>query len=200
MTRPRPPTSTTRREREDLGLWTYPYPFGCECLKTTGTTAGEREFTEKTDDYRKNCTPHPSSNRLKFVNSALSGGVRRRIRRRRGGLMATRKSALYSLTVLCAGVLFATALGQAQQPQPAAPGQAAPAAGRGGGRGGGGVGPALFTLADIDKDGSVTRAELMTTIEKWFTDSDATKSGSITPDQLSATLNTAFPAPAQGAG
>jgi hypothetical protein len=86
-----------------------------------------------------------------------------------------RKSALYSLTVLCAGVLFATALGQAQQPPPAAPGQAAPAAGRGGGRGGGGVGPALFTMADINKDGTVTRAELMTTTEKWFADSDVAK-------------------------
>jgi type 1 glutamine amidotransferase len=114
--------------------------------------------------------------------------------------METRKSALYSLTVLCAGVLFATALGQAQQPPPAAPGQAAPAAGRGGGRGGGGVGPALFTMADINKDGTVTRGELMTTTEKWFTDSDVAKTGSITPDQLNATLNTAFPAPAPGAG
>jgi hypothetical protein len=73
----------------------------------------------------------------------------------------------------------------------------APAGGRGGG---GGVAPALFTQADINKDGFVTRGELMATIEKWYLDADTARTGAIRPEQLAATLNTAFPAPPPGAG
>ena len=41
---------------------------------------------------------------------------------------------------------------------------------RGGGRGG--VAPALFTAADSNKDGSVTREELKATFDSWFTAAD----------------------------
>ena len=82
-----------------------------------------------------------------------------------------------------------------------AQGATAGQAGRGGGRGGGGgVAPALFVQADINKDGTVTRGELMATIEKWYLDADTAKAGSITPEQLSTTLSAAFPAPPPGAG
>src|SRR5258708_4632316 len=97
--------------------------------------------------------------------------------------------------------LLASTLGvvKAQQPPTAPQGQApaggaGAAGGRGAGRGGGGVAPALFTMADANKDGAVTRAELMTVLEKVYSDADAGKAGSITPDQLLAALNTAFPA------
>jgi type 1 glutamine amidotransferase len=91
---------------------------------------------------------------------------------------------------------------QAPQGQGAAPAQGAGAGARGGGRGGagGGVAPAIFTAADTNKDGMVTRAELMTAIEKWYADADSAKAGSITQDQLATALNAAFPAPAAPAG
>ena len=87
----------------------------------------------------------------------------------------------------------------AQQPAggAAAGAQGAGRAGGGGGRGGagGGIAPALFTNADANHDGLLTRAELMTALEKWYSDADATKAGSITPAQLSTILSAAFPAP-----
>lgn len=93
------------------------------------------------------------------------------------------------------------AQGQATPPAGQAGGaQGAGAGGGRGGRGGGGVAPAVFTQADINRDGVVTRAELMTTVEKWYADTDSAKTGSITPEQLLATLTTAFPAPAAPAG
>ena len=64
---------------------------------------------------------------------------------------------------VCATTLLAVGGVGAQQAPPAAPqGQAPPGQGRAGGGGGGGRGGpgALFTLADADKDGAVTRAEL----------------------------------------
>ena len=42
--------------------------------------------------------------------------------------------------------------------------------------------PALFTITDSNKDGAVTRGELMLTVEKWYADTDTAKSGSITPN------------------
>ena len=98
---------------------------------------------------------------------------------------------------LSAGVAITGMTAAGQAPAPA--GQA-PAGGRGAGGRGGGVAPALFTLTDINKDGAVTRGELMATLEKWYADTDTAKSGSITSEQLAATLNAAFPAPAPGAG
>jgi hypothetical protein len=89
--------------------------------------------------------------------------------------------------------------------------------GRGGGRGGDGapgggqrrggpggpggfgpamfIGPALFTAADADKDGSVTRAEFKDTFSKWFGEWDKEKSGSLSEEQIRNGLNTALPRP-----
>lgn len=98
----------------------------------------------------------------------------------------------------CAAVLFAgTVSTPASEQAPATPqGQA----GRGGWGGRGSVAPALFTAVDTDKDGSVTRAELKATFEKWFTDWDSAKAGSLTRDQLLAGLNAALPQPQPPAG
>jgi type 1 glutamine amidotransferase len=109
--------------------------------------------------------------------------------------MTLRKSGPYLIAGIATAVLLATSLGHAQQPQAQAPG--APARG---GRGGGGVGPALFTLADTNKDGSLTRAELVAAFDKWYSDADGAKAGSITSEQLTSALNAAFPAPPQGGG
>jgi hypothetical protein len=57
----------------------------------------------------------------------------------------------------------------------------------GGGRGFGPgrfVGPAFFTAADTDKDGSLTRSDLKTAFEKWFTEWDLDKSGSLNEDKI----------------
>ena len=80
------------------------------------------------------------------------------------------------------------------------PGGAPPAGGQraGGGRGVGPgrfIGPGIFTAADTDKDGSLTRAELKSTFEKWFADWDSDKSGSLTEDKLREGLNEALPRP-----
>src|SRR5579862_3262305 len=73
---------------------------------------------------------------------------------------------------------------------------AVPGAG-GGGRGGGrcGAGASLFTVADINKDGFVTRDELKTTFSKWLSDADTGKAGSVTQEQLTAAVNAALPQP-----
>src|SRR5262245_26083591 len=108
-------------------------------------------------------------------------------------------SAAIAATALLAFAIGVTDHGGASaQGAPGGPAQA----GRGGGRGaaGGGIAPVLFTQADTNKDGMLTRGELMAALEKWHQDADAAKSGSISPEQLTATLNTAFPAPPQGAG
>jgi type 1 glutamine amidotransferase len=74
---------------------------------------------------------------------------------------------------------------------------AAPApAGQGGGgrRGGrGGVGATVFTLADGNKDGSLTRAELRTTLEQWSISWDRTNASSLTADQVRAGALSVFP-------
>lgn len=63
--------------------------------------------------------------------------------------------------------------------------------------GGRGVGPRLFTTADASKDGSLTREELKTTFDKWFSEWDSAKSGLLTREQLVAGLNAALPLPAR---
>jgi hypothetical protein len=60
------------------------------------------------------------------------------------------------------------------------------------------LGPAIFTAADADKNGSLTRAELHATFSKWFAAWDTTKSGWLSEDNLRDGLNAAFPRPNQG--
>ena len=100
----------------------------------------------------------------------------------------------------CTAALVAGSLGgaTAQQPPQAPAGQAQQ--GRGGGGGRGNAGPAIFTLVDADKDGAVTRDEMKSTFDKWFTAWDSDKTGALTQEQLAAGLNAAMPAPAFPAG
>jgi hypothetical protein len=78
------------------------------------------------------------------------------------------------------------------------PGGGSGAGGRGG-RGGFGpgqfVGPGLFTAADTDKDGSLTRVELKNTFAKWFTDWDSDKSGLLDENKMREGLTAALPRP-----
>jgi len=90
---------------------------------------------------------------------------------------------------LCAGVMLAMTISGTAQQAPQAQG------GRGGGRGGG-VGPALFTVADTNKDAAVSREELKGTFDKWYTAADSANAGSITPAQLATVVTAALPAPA----
>ncbi len=76
----------------------------------------------------------------------------------------------------------------------------APAGGRGGGGGRGGVAPSLFTALDTDKDGSVTRHEMESAFDAWFTTWDVAKTASLTHDQLVTGLSVLFPAPAPPPG
>jgi len=93
---------------------------------------------------------------------------------------------------LCGGAMLAmTVSGTAQQAAPQAPGGRGPGGGRGGA-----VGTALFTVADGNKDGSVSRDELKGTFDKWYTAADTSNAGSITPAQLATAVTAALPAPA----
>ena len=101
----------------------------------------------------------------------------------------------------CTAALMASGMGWvgAQQPPQAPAGQAPQ--GRGGGGGGrGNAGPAIFTVADANKDGAVTRDEMKATFDTWFTQWDSAKTGSLTQEQLLAGLTAALPAPAPPAG
>jgi outer membrane protein assembly factor BamB len=63
------------------------------------------------------------------------------------------------------------------------------------------TGPAFFNAADIDKDGSLTRAELKGTFAKWFGEWDSEKTGSLSADKFRDGLNAALPrANVAGAG
>ncbi len=97
---------------------------------------------------------------------------------------------------VCAATWLATTIGGVAQQAPA--GQA-PGGGRAGGGGRGGVGQGVFTAADGNKDGAVTREELKAAFEKWFTDSDTAQAGAVTQDQLMTGLAAAMPAPPAGA-
>ncbi|MEN3339577.1 MAG: hypothetical protein V7647_3253 [Acidobacteriota bacterium] len=106
-----------------------------------------------------------------------------------------------AIAVCGAALLATTARGVAQQPAPAAP-AAQPAQGRAGGGGGGrgGVAPALFTAADTNKDGAVSREELKASFDAWFSAADSSRAGSVTQDQLATGMASAFPqAPAPAA-
>ncbi|HVW10954.1 MAG TPA: ThuA domain-containing protein [Bryobacteraceae bacterium] len=66
--------------------------------------------------------------------------------------------------------------------------------GRGGfGRGGRGPAPQIFAALDADKDGSLTRAELKSAFDAWFTAADTKKSGAVTEAQLVAALQGPLP-------
>jgi hypothetical protein len=60
--------------------------------------------------------------------------------------------------------------------------------------------PAFFGVADADKDGSLTRAELKATFAKWATDWDAEKTGAITEEKFRAGLTAALPRQQFGGG
>jgi type 1 glutamine amidotransferase len=98
--------------------------------------------------------------------------------------MLFRDSTATLLTGVCAAALCAGALVslEAQQAVPA---------GRGGGRGGAAAG--LFTAADANKDGFVTRDEMKILFAKWLRAGDAGRTGSVTLDQLTAAVNAAVP-------
>ena len=68
------------------------------------------------------------------------------------------------------------------------------------GGGGGGTAAGVFTSADLNKDGFVTRDELRATFAKWLSDGDADRTGLLTQDQLAAALNAALPQPVAPAG
>jgi hypothetical protein len=51
----------------------------------------------------------------------------------------------------------------------------------------------VFSAADANKDGIVTRDELETAVGKWFASADAGNTGSVTRDQLLPALNNALP-------
>ncbi len=112
--------------------------------------------------------------------------------------MDSRKSIAtrYLLTVAgCTAALVAGGMSwvTAQQPPQAPAGQ--PQQGRGGGGGRGNAGPAIFTVVDANKDGAVTRDEMKSTFDKWFTAWDSAKAGALTQAELLAGLNAALPAP-----
>jgi type 1 glutamine amidotransferase len=112
-------------------------------------------------------------------------------------------AAVCATTLLAVGAVGAK---QAAPPAQAPQGQAPPGAGRGAGGGRGAPGAALFTLADVDKDGSVTRAEFKTTFDQFTTALDKRfptwnqAAGALTDQQLAAGLNLVFPSPAGTSG
>jgi spore coat protein CotH len=71
--------------------------------------------------------------------------------------------------------------------------------GPGRGRGGFGpamfIGPGLFAATDVNKDGSLTRAEFKDTFAKWIVEWDAEKSGSLTEEKLRTGLSIVLPQP-----
>ena len=112
--------------------------------------------------------------------------------------MRRHRSNVLLLAAVCAATLAASTMGAIGAQQAPAPGPgAAPQGGRGGR---GGVAPGVFSAADINKDGSVTRGELLSTLEKWFADADTAKTGAVTQDQLVTALSAALPQPPPGGG
>jgi type 1 glutamine amidotransferase len=106
-------------------------------------------------------------------------------------MKVTGSMAAHMLALCAAAMLAADVGGAAQQAGTAPAGQG----GRGGGRGGGAA-QGLFTAADSNKDGSLTRDELKGTFDKWFTAADTANAGSITPAQLASAVSASLPAPA----
>ncbi len=80
-------------------------------------------------------------------------------------------------------------------PPPGADGP--PGGGRGGGPGGMAAG-GLFTAADTDQDGSLTRTEWQSTFARWARDWDTDKAGSLNEDKLRTGLNASLARPGAG--
>ena len=121
---------------------------------------------------------------------------------KRSGSAARWGTGVTAAAVLTAGLSTLAATWVAEPAAAVAADQAtAPAAGGqgGGGRRGGrgGVSATFFTLADANKDGTLTRAELRTTLEQWAATWDRTNARSLTADQLRAGALTVFPVAAQ---
>jgi hypothetical protein len=55
------------------------------------------------------------------------------------------------------------------------------------------IGTGIFTAADGDKDGSLTRAEFQNTFAKWFDQFDSEKTGALSEETLYAGLSSALP-------
>src|ERR1035441_486420 len=104
-----------------------------------------------------------------------------------GGTMPFKDSKATLLIGVCAAALCVGAMVSLEAQQATAPG------GRGGGRGGAAAG--VFTAADANKDGFVTRDELKAAFAKWLSDGDSARTGSLTQDQLAAAVNAALPQP-----
>src|SRR5689334_2806322 len=103
------------------------------------------------------------------------------------------------ITTACAVALCAAAFVgvSAQAPAPA---PAAAPAGRAGGFGGrGGVG-GLFTAADADKDGCISRAELKTAFDNWYLSWDKSGTSALTQDQIAEGVTAAMAPPPAVAG
>lgn len=65
------------------------------------------------------------------------------------------------------------------------------------GQGGrGGLPASLFTAVDANKDAAVTKDELKTAFDTWFTAWDSEKTGTLTQEQVNVGLNAALPVPA----
>jgi len=103
---------------------------------------------------------------------------------RRGNSRAFAAAGGFAAAALCAGLLGGAS---AQQPANQPVRQA----------GGGGVAPGLFTLFDANKDSGLTRDEVKTVFERWFTDWDTQKSGSLGQEQIQSGLAGALPAAPQ---
>jgi type 1 glutamine amidotransferase len=110
--------------------------------------------------------------------------------------MALKKTSAPLLTGLCVAALAVGTIGFVFAQAPA-PGGRGGSGGRGGGGRGGGIGGAVFTAVDTDHDGSVTRSELKSAFDAWYTSADSAKSGAVNQNQLTASLipviNTAKP-------
>ncbi len=95
--------------------------------------------------------------------------------------------------LVVAGAIALAQGGQAPQSRPAQPTGGSP-----GGGARGAVGSAIFTAADADKDGAVTRAELKAAFDRWFTEWGG--GGTLTQDQLVTGLSSVVPVPSFGGG
>ena len=68
------------------------------------------------------------------------------------------------------------------------------------GGGGGGVTSSLFTLLDTNKDGALTRDEMKSTFDAWYTKWDTAKGNALTAEQMFVGMSAAFPPARQRRG